>query len=1131
MAGDEFDPFKLIKKILGKPDDTKTSSQSKPADPPAVQPQVKVAESAPPKSPKLRLLDGLEGMPDRQRLQRMVELGQIAAGGTEEAHEARPLIEELAGGTFYERRLALFAWMGAKDHAKVFEARLDRSHILRKLAVDTARLICTDEELSVMADEKRGVELRRFLLRLYKQRKTTLLDAWLIRNAESRAAEMGQLLAFGSEDFVRERLPLLADSMDESDFARVARRHPVVVADYFLDYATKMRKEDPRFTWLFHSVEKKLAETLPEKTLEIVRTASKVTAVSPHWITRLIHRRPADVVALLLERDALKLMEPLQVVHKLPVELILQVFERKDFSGTAWLWLEKLKPEERDLVFERTGRSWRRESGETDASLVKCLTAKCRIPEARRNLALPSIAGSRAKLPYAALLPSDEIMAHFLPYTNDPDVTIRSTAFGILISSADYNRKDFTSLLQLIEPKSNEPDPVRASFFAAFRELSPAIWKPEHLKLLDVIIRHALNASDLSYQTMYSICALCTGMMPFHPDWACAAIAKLLAERGTPAAYVTLPGVEEFRKADAKILEAALLESLKSWSSKERENRILAIARSFRRRLDVCDHLCEHLAEIAKSAASDKDARDAADLLYTWRLDRFSTLVPELLALDKTWGLTEPIKTFLNRYRQDLLTPYLGQHAYQGRFSTGKTRVVPAFVNGFHRWTTNQQKIYGNELEQLAANPKSDVGEVYFATYRLALLPEPPLKEMARLARRDNENLAVRDNVIQMLARVDGKQGLPILLECLEDDRARVAIYALRQLLLSMPQPEAIAILKRVQSKSITVQKEVARLIGDVGGREAFDLLISMVQRETNRDLKAAMVRALWGYTEESAEVWDVLEKAVESADRVVASAAVRVPYNRLSSESKTRLLKLLARAISHSSEDLRIEALSRMIEIPLVDAERIMLKPIQSKLLSESPTERALASDVLLSRYAPDDEQVAEQAILSLLYHRRHLVDFIGRLEHVQRLQPERLIGVTRATLRAMWTDPLSTELQLRIAFSGLPQADLGKFLLSLDKASRLHSGAVQIAVHACAGGETRMGSEDMDKLERILFNKSSESLRRIGLALLVALGESAQGWTFDRLYRLNSYRKDTSLMIQSAAEFTFPAEEIAPA
>ena len=61
-----------------------------------------------------------------------------------------------------------------------------------------------------------------------------------------------------------------------------------------------------------------------------------------------------------------------------------------------------------------------------------------------------------------------------------------------------------------------------------------------------------------------------------------------------------------------------------------------------------------------------------------------------------------------------------------------------------------------------------------------------------RIADMDKSRTAVRDAALRALARLDAAQGVPTLLEALNDDRGRIAIYALRGALLQMPPAAAL---------------------------------------------------------------------------------------------------------------------------------------------------------------------------------------------------------------------------------------------------------------------------------------------------------------------------------------------------
>ena len=73
-----------------------------------------------------------------------------------------------------------------------------------------------------------------------------------------------------------------------------------------------------------------------------------------------------------------------------------------------------------------------------------------------------------------------------------------------------------------------------------------------------------------------------------------------------------------------------------------------------------------------------------------------------LLQQDKTWIVIPAVFTYLHHYRQDLLTPFLGQNDYQGKFSWGNnTPMVLPLNDGFFRWTPTQDVVLLHRLAQL----------------------------------------------------------------------------------------------------------------------------------------------------------------------------------------------------------------------------------------------------------------------------------------------------------------------------------------------------------------------------------------------------------------------------------------------
>ena len=69
------------------------------------------------------------------------------------------------------------------------------------------------------------------------------------------------------------------------------------------------------------------------------------------------------------------------------------------------------------------------------------------------------------------------------------------------------------------------------------------------------------------------------------------------------------------------------------------------------------------------------------------------------------------------------------------------------------------------------------------------------------------------------------------MIAALGDNRARLAIYALRQAMAELPAERVIAHLQNVPMEKVTVAKETIRLVGEFGGSAGFDWLVAIAKR------------------------------------------------------------------------------------------------------------------------------------------------------------------------------------------------------------------------------------------------------------------------------------------------------------
>jgi hypothetical protein len=689
-----------------------------------------------------------------------------------------------------------------------------------------------------------------------------------------------------------------------------------------------------------------------------------------------------------------------------------------------------------------------------------------------------------------------------------------------LIEAARYQRIHLAALLGIVHARGNEQDPVRGAMLGGLADLPPGIWRAEHRETLAAIIRQALDAPDLSAATAGATERLVVSLLPFQPAWSAAWLATLVRERG----QISLYGLEQrLSDADVRRIAPELLPVLRSWETREREGQLLAAAQSLGRRLRVFDGLVDLLQRLLRETRSPWTAERALGIIAKHRRDRIGELIPALIREDPSW--VTRVYPYLHRRRQDLLTPFLGQQTYRGRFSTGKTRFVLPLLAGFHRWTATQQAIFARTLSELLEDRERDSPAALTAIRQLAALPAVAPARLIELASARNPRPALRDAALQALGRLDAGQGVPTLLEALNDHRARVAIYALRRSLLEMPVGPALSLLRAVPLEKVTVAKEVVRLLGELPSEEAFWELQALDQRDLHRDVRIALLRAFWTHLERP-EPWEIFQRAAASPDATVAKSVAQIPADRLSPAAQQRLAALLSTLLAHPDPMVRESVLGRCAVLPVSDPEQRLLPRLLASLDSPLPDEHAVAAAAVFATYAGEDAPQIGAAVQGLLPHRRALRTVVQALQSALRGSRGRLLPVARAALESLARDPLTLHLQVELAVSALPGDEVGEFF-SRRVAQELHDEALMVAVHAVERARAHRESAFLERLSSALAEQDDPRLRRVALAALVAMAGDSRGWDEERLSRLRAYRADRSPLVAAAAQFTLPPGE----
>jgi hypothetical protein len=1072
------------------------------------------------------LLAELETATYDSRVQRMVALGRQSRTDA----DAAAVLQTFAAGGFYERQMALWASYGSDDGTPVVAALADPSRLLRGLAISLVAKVCTDEQARAAFGSITRKAQPKLLRNLRQRKRRTVVDAVLIELADHADERLAMFLYFGTGAVVEKYVAAVLPRWGADDWRRLAKYHPAIAFTQLHNQQRTQTAPDARLLYHINAVLPALAERQPDHALALVRGLLHHEAPARIHLHPVAQRRPSEVAELLLahEDGAAARLDLSRLAHRIPEAQLLAVLQyRPALVPDRETWLRRVAPAVRRAAFGVAGNGWRNAEGVVPAAMVALLPSGVREAEARRHLALPALAARpTVRLPYAAFLAWEEARAVLDPFVRNPDAELRTVALAVQIGVARYHRAQLPAALALVRARANEQDPVRQAMLAALASLPPSRWQETHLEDLSQLIRDVLNAADLSSATAREAELLVVALVPHYPEWAAAWLGELVRSRGQ--VYFASLG-DRLTDADVQRIAPALLPVLQAWATRERESLLVRAATSLGRRLRVFDKLVDLLERVLMTTRQDYVASQILQLLAQHRPNRFTTLVPALIASDPSIGTLPVVYSYLHRRRQDLLTPFLGQQAYKGRFSTGKTRFVLPLLTGFYRWTPSQQRLFADTLTQVTQDAQRDVYGLFQAIHQLAALPAMLPARLLSLADARMENLAVRDTALRALARLDGGQGVPVLVEALDDVRARIAIYALRSTLLEMPAARALALLQAVPTQKVTVAKEVIRLLGDLDTPAAYPLLLEMDARSLHRDVRVALLRAFWFYLERP-ETWPILYHAAADPDPAVAAGVVWIPTDRLSLAVQQHVLALLATLLGHPDALLRVQVLHRFATLPLADPGRVLLPPLLARLHSPLPDEYKAAARALFATYAQQHAAAIADTVALVRPERRVLQALLQALHAALATNRSGLQPAVQGILAALRPDPLTLRLQARLAVAGLPWPELAPYFTELAAADTLDAEVLMATVQALeASGQRSVSQADaaLPAFEYTLAASPDARLRRLALAALQAQATQPAGWTAALRARLAQYRADPTPLVAAAAQFVFPPPE----
>lgn len=1105
-------------------------------------------------------VDDLDALDHRERMRRLVVMGTSAAHGDT---RARGRIEAAGkDASSYARSLALATAYGSRDAEHVERALRDASRTVRRRAEKWVPKLCSDEQAArALSSAPAGKAQTRLAQRLARRGRTAPIDALIDGAAGDR--RVVDLLGYASPQCVARALPTAAESLSPDGWRRLARRHGDVASQWLL---ARLDNLAPRLRWQLGWQLPALARSNPTATLPLVERLLTTGDEPKHWLsavlTELVRREPTATFDLLRRlHQSLRPMPPPgpfgavrfdRVAHRLGPErlqyLVAHAASTLSDGVKARRWFLRLSESERKLVVEtwlaqgrgswggfllrhvdlestQGDRAYRRWSaaaqdqhGVIAHEQVQALPRALREREGRRHLTQVEWLETRLaeRLAYARYLPFAEAKEAVAAWLGHPEGEVRSVALSALVSTAQLSPETTADVLELIGQRRFEQDPVRQAMLSALSQLPVRCFCAELLPRVATVIEHGLDAADLSFGTSAAIERLAVRLFRVDPVWGAEQLTRVMKVRGIPSTFGLVEGLVP---SEVRALSPALEKLAESWTHRERAGAVIWLARSLGGRLPLVPPLLEALERLASEQPFVAVAAHALDLLRTHTPTRFAELVPNLLKADKSFIALSSVATFVSTRRQDLLDEFLTAKKITGRFASSRSHWVLSFGTGHGLWNARQHRMHADALAKLAADRDLDVPTLRSVLMELSCLAWAPAEALIGFA--SDPRQPVREIAVRALPRIDDGSGLGVLVECLGDDRARWAIYALRGELRELSSEQVVLRLSAAPMNKVTVAKEVVRLMGELGGAAGYEWLVRLEPGELHRDVFIALLRALWDHLGRE-ETWSRFEAALQSPDWVVATKLADVPLRQLSQEEQRRVTALLVRLLQRPERDARLDLLRRAAYLPLDDTERALFGACLSHLSTDNVQEAVEALRVVLTRLRPDEEKAVAQAIASLRSRRRSIDALLQALPgYLGPYAPAPVLGVAKAVLRAIASDPFLAPHRITLAGPVLSWKELAQLLAEIAEQGLLHYDSMRAAAKVVSK------SVHPDLLERDLGSRPDPRLRRLGLEALRAAAKPKRGWSDERRERLAHYQADADPLVSGAAAFVFPPAE----
>jgi hypothetical protein len=1062
--------------------------------------------------------------------------------------DAQALGQALAQGDVHRRWLALHVAAFRRDADAAVAALDDVSLLVRRSAAQLAGRLANVLPADLL-DRIDGESLGRLVGEVVRRGRHELAQA-LCEGlcARERLAEAAQLLPTCPTEWIEARLDSVA--WPDGAWMRLAK-HRTDLLCARIDRQFAALGADDRGEQVFarygHDVWAQLCERRPQQVvgwIDRYATADEFPQALATGVGRLCIALPGRVVAYLAARPPwlARVGVPRALVARargLDDDVLAPLCRVLAQSQPAMLGtlLSRLPYPRRAELFTRATAELETARIEWPPSLLAVLPATLADREAARMLGLQRAAteGSwrRLLLGHRAIADARPLLERECQSAQAEE---RGEALAALISSSTRASNGFGETLTYLRRIKNDQDPVRLAAITALAEVPGHRF--EDPAALDQVLSPIFDARDTSWATRQKVAKLAHNLLIAHASTPASSLfalglsllERLAGQQGTP----DLPRLDRNLPRGA---ERAIVDVLMPWvraaQSRQEDLHAFRLWGALGKRAWAVPELSTLLAHIIWHGKKG----NAAFAATLWVQDPATRdeRVRELVRKDRSALYLHPVLMHCHHRRQTLLSERMAQKAPRGRFHDGKVVMVPILARGFHRWPIALQQEYVALIRAAEAAPKQFITTRALMISIRARVPITAVSDLAdALASSD---VAVQEAALGALVWVDAPEpALPILLEHLDGDRARVAMYAMPRLARLLPRGrmvDALAeLLARAQIK-VTVHKEALRLLGMLATPRAIELLRDTWKRALHRDVRIAALHAARSVPWAS-EAWDILASAATDESPDVARALVEVPIVTIAERHRPAYLKLMLAAAAHPSPVVRASLFTSLgqrwswvdplasVRVAAGVVER--LDPLDpwaaaARIVAGGASSEAthpIIERLLETLAAAAERELAPAGENDRLAHRRFaaLIDALERERHATSLRLLEALALGLLGRPDWW----SAGVRLRLAATATERLGMRILELIAMAPTARSLAAIELAARNLSSFALRDWSREQAQAVVAELVASDAKARLVGLSMLELFGRRF-GWGQPWEGTLERLRSDADLDVRTAA------------